>query len=90
MSRERSDIPLRYSLAAIVALIVTMRRNKREWAKAEASLHEAAQLWGKRLREQDRREDDMLALAQRQVRLGWISLGVAMISLAVAVIAVFA
>jgi hypothetical protein len=80
--------PLRLLLAILAGALVARWRDAREWRDAEASIDEAARLWGQRLVEQDAREDRMVGLAERQVRLGWLSLGVALVSLTVAVVAV--
>lgn len=79
---------LRVSLAVFAGALLGAWRDRRAWRDAEHSLDEAGGLWAERLREQDIREDRMVRLAERQVRLGWLSLGVAVVSLCVAVVAV--
>lgn len=82
---------MRWLVAGLTGLLLGgLIRNQiddRAWQKADASVNEAADLWGQRLREGDQREERMLRLAERQVRLGWLSLGVAVASATVAVVA---
>lgn len=78
------DLPLRLIVPPFIGVVLGSWRNWRESQKAQGSLNEAARLWGERLREQDRREDALLELAKRQVRLGWLTLFAAVASVLVA------
>ena len=79
-------LPLRVVAGLLAVALLARWRNERAWADAERSLAQAADLWAERLRQQDAREDRMVGLAARQVRLGWIALGVAGASLMVALV----
>lgn len=83
--------PLRVLVALLLGAVLARISDRRQWRRAEASLSEAATLWGDRLRDQDAREDRMALLAERQLTvaarqlyLGRVSLFVAMVALLLA------
>jgi len=79
--------PFRVLVAVFAGVLLGKWRNQREWQRAEQSIAEAADAYGRYLRLGNEREDRMERLVRRQLALAVMSLIVAVTSVVIAVTA---